>query len=261
MSTYISSTANKFDLVFFLAINSLRRNARQRVLGYAWWFLEPGFQIALYFASFGLVLGVGSKDTDYLGVVITGVVTWRWFTLAIPMGTASLAQNIAFLRSFPISTPIFVSAAMLDAFVKNVPVVALMLVYVGLTSGVSAEWMWFPAVLLVQTLLIAAIVMNLSWLVMYLPDINQMIELVMRAALFLSGVFYVVSDLTDRGQFWLFLNPFAVVIQGMRDSLMFHETPDLVRLGIIAVLSLFVLVFGIWRHMRLAGRLSTRLMY
>lgn len=253
----LASWRSYVDLAGFLAVVSLKREARANLLSYAWWIIEPLSQLLLYYVAFGILMGSHGVSDNYLAVLFCGLVAWRWFTIGVMLGSGSLVSNGAFLKSFRLPTAMFVLSAFFESVVRSLPIWTMMIAYCLATQKVPLSGLgWLVVVLAVQMLLILAVTTLTSWLVVYVPDLIMLIDIGLRAGLFLSGVFYSVSSLSPAHQELMLLNPMAVIIDSYRAILVFGGEPHVWRLAVIAVVSLVVAVGNYYAHRRLSGRLA-----
>jgi lipopolysaccharide transport system permease protein len=64
--------------------------------------------------------------------------------------------------------------------------------------------------------------------------------------MFISPVFYPISALPEKFQFWLMLNPLTFMIEQSRAVMIFGKLPDWTGLGIYTFFSLAVAWAGFW---------------
>lgn len=246
-----------FDLAGFLALVSLKREARDSALSYAWWVIEPLSHLLLFYVAFGVLMLREQSGADYLAILFCGLVPWRWFSSGTLLGSNALIRNGPFLKSFRLPSVVFVLSAFMESVVRAAPIIAMMVAYCAWLSPIDAtSLMWLVYVMLVQAALMLAITAMASWLVALLPDIVQMIDIGLRAGLFLSGVFFSADSLSPEHRDLLLLNPMATLIDSYRDVLVHGDAPHAGRLAIIGTAALAVGIVNYAIHRRLAGRLA-----
>jgi lipopolysaccharide transport system permease protein len=87
----------------------------------------------------------------------------------------------------------------------------------------------------------------LASLGVYIRDMEHMVNLLLRALLFMTPIFYPVTRIPEKFRFLFLFNPLAVIVQEMRNVLLYNKWPDWWLLGIATVFSLIVFQFGyIW---------------
>lgn len=248
------------DLANFLAISSLKREARESVLSYSWWVLEPLSQLLLFYVAFGVLMKASSDNFHFLAILFCGIVSWRWFSTGVTLGASSLLRNGLFLKSFKLPTIVFVLSAFFESVVRILPIFLMMLAYLLILN--PDTWLnlgWLVFVVGAQVLFMLALTTMLSWISVFIPDLMNLLDIGLRAGLFLSGVFYATSNLSTNHQAIMFLNPMAVIIDSYRSVLVNGGTPHTTRLAVIIGISLIVILVNYIIHRRLAGRLASML--
>ena len=77
-------------------------------------------------------------------------------------------------------------------------------------------------------------------------DIAQTTSILTMVLMFLSPLFYPVSALPQRYQFWLHLNPLTFIIEESRNVLIFGNTPNWFGWGIALATSILISAGGFW---------------
>ena len=78
----------------------------------------------------------------------------------------------------------------------------------------------------------------------FLPDIKIIITNVLRAGIFLSGVFYDYKTIAPENHIYFELNPMAQLIDAYRSVLMHNTEPDYMTIGVIAGASFILLLIS-----------------
>jgi lipopolysaccharide transport system permease protein len=73
--------------------------------------------------------------------------------------------------------------------------------------------------------------MGLTWFLaalgVYLRDVSQVTSIFTSIMLFISAIFFPITSLPERYQFWLHLNPLAVIIEQSRSVLILGQLPSM----------------------------------
>ena len=99
-----------------------------------------------------------------------------------------------------------------------------------------------PVLIIVQILLISGVGLLAASVMPFIPDLAKVMELAMRAGLFMSGVFFTVDHIPEPLRPYFLLNPMAFMIHAFREVLMKNAIPDLERLGIITLCSVAAII-------------------
>jgi teichoic acid transport system permease protein len=120
-----------------------------------------------------------------------------------------------------------------------------------LVSRVPLTWniLYFLPVVFVLNLVIFGICMILMHYGVYIGDLNNLINVLLRFIFYLSGIFYSVKNRVPApyNKFVLKLNPIAFLIDQMRDVLIYGKKADLRFLVIWSVTGLLLSIVGIWK--------------
>jgi lipopolysaccharide transport system permease protein len=230
---------------------------RGSVLGLAWSFLNPLLMLAVYTFVFSVVFkarwGVGAQETqvDFAIVLFAGMIVFGLFSECINRAPGLILANTNYVKKvvFPLEILPWVSlgSALFQSFVS---LIVLMLVQIMVKQSLPWTSIFLPLVLL--PLIFATI--GASWFLaalgVYMRDIGQIMVVLTTVLMFMSAVFYPVSALPEKLQFWLELNPLVLIISESRKVLIFGNLPDWPKLGIALVAGLAIGFAGFWWFQR-----------
>ena len=126
---------------------------------------------------------------------------------------------------------LFVVVAIATGTVKFIIILVLLIAFL-LAFGIepALSWLALPVVFVVQLMLISGISALAALGVPFLPDLRIVISNVLLLMLFVSGVFYMALDVPEQIRGYFFLNPMAVLIDAMRNTLVYGHFPDWIAL-------------------------------
>jgi lipopolysaccharide transport system permease protein len=243
--------AHFFNLILYRAIADLRADRERTFLGYLWWFLDPIIQLSIYYAVGVLIR---SQTEGFVFFLLVGILTFRWFSSAVTPAAQSILRSGNVIRNSNIPAIAFPLTLVITATFRFLVVLVVLLV--GLWSfgfPPSASYIYLPMLAFTQIMLIMALAFPLAIIVPFIPDLSNILDYTMRALFFLSGIFYAVHNQPAKIQFYFFLNPVAVIIDGFRNVLLYNTPPDLSRLAATCLLSGVAIVVSIWLVGRLQG--------
>ena len=110
---------------------------------------------------------------------------------------------------------------------------------------VSVTWtvLWVPVLLVVQVLFTFALVCLTSAVHVYFRDIGHALTLGLQLWMFATPVAYPMSVVPEAVRPLYVLNPMAPLIDGYRRAIVYGESPDLARIGIVLVVVLVLMSF------------------
>ncbi len=222
----------------FLLWQFIRRQIEQRhrgsMLGLAWSGLQPLLLMTVYTVVFGLIFKgrySGSDDhstLDYaLGVFLSATIFQTISETITTSASAVLSQpNLVKKVVFPLEVlPLANLGAMLYQFC-----VSMVLVLAGIvTFGPGLSWSSFYVVLALLPLvpLTLGIAFLLSALGVFLRDIQHAAGPLSMVLMYSSAVFYSTSMVPTKIWTWLRFNPLVHVVEQARNTLLWHQPPQL----------------------------------
>lgn len=245
------------DLCWALADRDLRLRYRQTVLGVAWVVLQPLLGALIFTFVFGIVAGLPSDGVPYFRFTFASLAGWGLFAGIVTRASGSLVQNSGLIAKvwfpravIPAST---VPAALLDFAVALAVLLVMMLAAGALPgTGIVLAPLWaLGLVLLAFGLGLIGAALMVSY-----RDVQHILPVAMQLLLYASPVAYAASNVPERWQRLYFLNPVAVLLEGLRGSLLGTPAPGMrPTLHALLVIAL-VLALGIALFRRLERRFA-----
>lgn len=99
--------------------------------------------------------------------------------------------------------------------------------------------------------------MGLAWFLaalgVFFKDTNYIVTLILQIVLFLSPVFYSIENVPDYLKGIYNFNPLGIVIQQMREIVLWGEIPDWIQWANITSISILIFVAGYYFFIKLKG--------
>lgn len=239
------------DLLYWFAWRDLKIRYKQTVIGAAWVILQPLLIMTVFTIFFGKVVGVSADGLPYPVFVYAGLLPWNYFNLAMGesanslVSYASLVTKIYFPRlAIPVAPAI---SSLVDLGISSVIFLGLMLIY-GIMPPWQVIFLPFFMVLLVAVSLTTGI--WLSALNLRYRDVRHVIPFATQLLFFVTPVIYPSTLLTGPWKAVYTLNPLAVVVDGVRWSVLDQPAPHPVPALISVTATVLLLLGGIayFRH-------------
>lgn len=221
-------------------------------IGFLWAFLTPLFSLLVYTLVFGVFLQAkwssGAQSTvDFALWLFVGIVVHGLFAEVLTRAPQIILQNSNYVTKvvFPL-TIIPVSNVLSALIFALVSVFVLVLALWIKLEEVPWAFIYLPLVWLPLIILLTGISWGIAALGVYIRDINQIVAPISMLFLFLSPVFYPLSQVPVEWQ-WLFQwNPLTLIIEQTRAVLIFSQSPDWQALSLYMLVSLLVFFVGWW---------------
>lgn len=222
--------------------------------GIFWSLLNPILMLIVYTFVFSVVFKAKWGGETFGGVgefallIFVGMIVQNFFAEVINKSPALVLNNVNYVKKviFPIQIiPVIAAGGAL--FHAIVSLTVFLLAMVVFNSGIGVNAFYAPLVFLPFIFLTIGFSWLLASLGVFLRDIGQTIGVITTILMFMSPVFYPISALPERLQFWILLNPLTFPIEQLREALIFNRTPDLFGLvGYTAVCALIMWLGYAW---------------
>ena len=243
----VSSFWRNRQLIYQMSKRDVVGRYRGSFLGLAWSFFNPLLMLAIYTFVFSVVfkarwgLEVEESKADFAIILFVGLIIHGLFAECINRSPGLIISNVNFVKKvvFPLEILPWVAfnTALFHALVSLVVLLIAQLVF---NFHIPATAVLFPVVMLPLVFATMGLAWFLASLGVYLRDIGQVTTMLTTMLLFLSAVFFPLSVLPERYQFWLQLNPLAFIIEEGRKVLLFGDAPDYSGLTILMLVSMTV---------------------
>lgn len=243
MVSHVKELYRYRDLLFSLAIRDIKVRYRQTLLGVAWAVLQPLAFMTIFTLIFGKFGKVSSDGTPYPLFSYTGLVPWTFFATGLTLAVNSIAGNMNLVKKIYFPREVFpigvILAALVDFCIAAALTGGLLAIY---RFPVSAQLVWLPWLVGVEVAFLISVALLASALNVFYRDIKYIVPLLVQLGLFVTPVIYSASRVPEHLRSWYFLNPMAVVIDGIRRIILHGQAPELqpllVSTAMVAVLGL-----------------------
>lgn len=237
----ISTILKHKDLILYKSWAELRSEARRYYISYAWWIVEPLFEMTVFYLVFNVLMSRGGPN--FVQFLLIGLIAWKWFGTTVQRCGNSIIANKGIIMQTSLPKIIFPTVFILTDTFKAIISAGLILILVIMSGFIpSLAYFALPALMVVQLLLIMAIGYSLAAVVPYFPDLGILISHLLRMFFFLSGIFWDpnnISNVLHRRLF--FLNPIALLINDYRGILLHAKWPNPMPLLVISAVSTFII--------------------
>ena len=241
--------------------NRSRRNLL--LLGRIWDFLNPLLQILIYWFVFSVGLKTQARNGyPYAIWLMCGMMPWLAMNASVMNAATSIQQHASIIKNMSIPMTIMPMKAIVRAYYEHLWTMGILLVAL-LLNGTWPAWQWLqlPYYLMASWVFLMSLSLITSSLSAVYRDFFEFLAPVMRLVFYISSVVWPLESLPANLQGIMFLNPFAYIIEGYRNCLLYGESivinwqQGLYFWG----LSLILLLLGSKLHVRLRNRFIDQL--
>ena len=239
----VANLYNNRGLLRNFIARDFKVNYHGHVLGYLWSLLEPLALTLIFFLVF--VILRGSSDTLLPLKIMIGILIFNSFSRTFSNCSTCLIQNSSLIQQVYFPREIF-PAAIAGFRLINLLLSMIIIVPYMIYESIIPTWyiILLPISMLSCIILGQGLGMIASVIQARIRDLKQVIDLLLRAGFFLSGVFFGAEIIPKEHLGLYFYNPIAVFIEMARAGVI-GDLGVLEPTPIIRSVSLSLLIFFI----------------
>lgn len=251
LKALVQSLIKNRQLIYQMTKREVIGRYKGSVFGLAWSFFNPVVMLIIYTFVFSIVFkarwGVSNSEskTEFALILFVGLIVFNLFAETINRAPGLILSNVNYVKKvvFPLEVlPIIAFGASL--FHAAISCGVLVVAFLLLNGYLNWTAVFIPLIVLPLAFFILGISWFLSSLGVYLRDVGQTIGILMTVIMFLSPVFYPITALPEKFQFWMSFNPLTFVIEQARGVLIFGNQPDWNGYANYLTASLLVMALG-----------------
>ena len=220
------------------------------VLGLTWSFFNPLIMLTVYTFIFSVVFkarwNIGSDSkTEFALALFVGMIAHGLFAECINRAPSLIINNANYVKKviFPLDTLPWIAMGA-TIFHTLISLGVWSLIYIAVNQAFQWTAFFLPLIFLPLILFSMGLAWFLSSLGVYLRDISQMTGVFTTVLMFMSPVFYPVSNLPEKYHVFLYANPLTFIIEQARDVLLWGKLPNWQGLAVAMSISLLVAWLG-----------------
>ena len=221
----------------------IRGKYKGSFLGVLWSFLNHLLMVLVYALVFPYIMR--TNVDNYLVYLITGVIPWNFFTTCITTGCNCVWINGGIIKKvyFPREIlPISVVAAGLINFLISCVIILLFVLFGGI--GFSVQLLWLPLIAIIQSALSLGLLFILSAINVYVRDIEYLVGFLLNLLFYATPILYTADMFPESIRWVLYLNPMTTIIESYRNIFYYQQSPALIPLMIVFMVSFIILIIG-----------------
>lgn len=212
-------------LLLDLAKNDFKTKYAGSYLGIIWAFVQPIVTILVYWFVFQIGFRSGTIDgAPFVLWLTAGLVPWFFFNEALNSATASLLDYSYLVKKVVFNIEIIPTVRIMSSLFVHVFFCIFMLV-MFILNGIypSLQWLQLLYYSFCLMLLIIGITYLTSALVVFFRDLAQIIMVVLQVGMWMTPIMWNKEMLPEKLQFIFKLNPLYYIVQGYRNSVIYHK--------------------------------------
>lgn len=245
LKRFFADTKKYYHYSVFAAKAQLKSEVADSYLNWVWWILDPFCFMLIYTFMFGYVFN--AKEQYFPVYIFIGLSMWTFFkntlqgSVKLIKANKSIISKVYFPKYILLLTRIWVNA--FKMMVSFAIVVLMMIIF-----QIPVTWNVFYAIPIFLTLGLftfgcSCFLMHYS---VYVSDLSNVVGIVLRLLLYLTGIFYNIEKrIPVYGPMLNRYNPVAFFLSSMRHCLIYGKAPDLKMLLIWMAISFALCVLAV----------------
>lgn len=233
------------ELILYKTYADLRAETERTYLGFLWWVFEPIMYMSVFYVFFGILLA--QKTTNFVPFLLVGLTAWQWLKSCLSHGSETILGGYGLMQQVYLPKVIFPIILILTDTVKFIFIFVLLIIFLWLYGfSINITYLALPILLIVQLLFTTALTLILAAIVPFLPDLRFVVENVLLAVFFMSGIIVDANAIPEAYRVYYYMNPIVSIVESYRHILMDQVWPNWFALFIIGIISLIGIWFGNW---------------
>lgn len=237
---------NKYaQYMVYAAKTDLKAEVANSYLNRLWWLLEPFFNMLVYVIVFGNIMG--NSVENYATFVFSALLMWNFFSKTVNYSVKLVRNNKDILTKVYIPKfVILISNMILNMYKFLFSMIVLVVMLIVFRVQVGYNIIWAIPAYIVMILLGLGIGMIFLHFGVYVDDLSYAVGILLNMLMFLSGIFYnVMTTLPPPvNTLMMCINPIAMLVDTMRNALLYNRVTNLPILGMWFLLSVILCVIG-----------------
>ena len=215
------------ELIYELSKRDVVGRYRGSFFGILWSFFNPLLMLAVYTFIFSHIFKSrwslqNDSRVEFAMILFTGLLLFNIFSECLTQAPKLILNNVNYVKKvvFPLEILPWVNlySALFHGFISLLVWLAAYIFFFGVPH---VTVFYFPLAVIPFCLMIVGLSWLLSSLGVYLRDVGQFIGVIVTALMFLSPIFYSITNLPAEYQTWILFNPLTIPVQLTRDFLFF----------------------------------------
>ena len=225
MFSFLENIWHSRRLLWKLTKNDFRQKYLGNLLGFFWAFIQPTATIAVFWFVFQV--GFKSKPVDdfpFILWLVSGMFPWFYFADGLSNGTTSVLSNSFLVKKIVFRVSLLPLIKLLSALVVHIFFIFFMF-FMFLYYGYTPEIYWLQ--IIYYLFAVSVLLLGLSWItasvVVFFRDMGQLVAVAIQFGFWLTPIFWSMKMVPERYHWIIELNPLVYIIEGYRDSMIYHR--------------------------------------
>lgn len=206
------------------------RTAKDYKLWQFWLVAQPLLDALLYGLVFGVLLMTSRGVENYVGFLVIGIVFFNYMSKLVQAGSGLIRNSLNIIRAFSFPCATLVISLTLRYLIDTLPAMAVAVVFGALTSldyYPNIEFLCVLPLIFLMTIFGSGLLFFVARLSAFIPDIRVIVEVFVKAWLFISGVFFSLERFATHPVVFEVMshNPGYMFLTSLRNCILYAKAP------------------------------------
>jgi len=222
---FIKAILQNRTLLWSLTKNDFKQRYLGNFLGVAWAFIQPTATILIFWFVFQV--GFKSQPVDnfpFILWLVSGMFPWFYFAEGLSTGTNSIISNSFLVKKVVFRVSLLPIISLLSALAIHIFFIFFMFA-MFIYYGYMPQWHWLQVVyyLFATTILLLGLSWVTSSVVVFFKDMGQLVAMLIQFGFWLTPIFWSIKIVPEKYHWIIELNPMVYIIEGYRNSMIYHQ--------------------------------------
>ena len=212
-------------MIRVMAIREIRSRYVGSIIGLFWSVIHPLMMVIIYWFVFSL--GFKVKPTGNFPFVVwffCAFVPWSTFSEMLATTTNSVVTHGTLIKRTLFPSEILPFIYLVSSGISHLIMLVILVVMLAF-NGIPFSWYNFQFLYYWAALIV--LMLGLGWLFsginVFLRDTHQLVGVLLQMWFWGTPIFWTLGMLPEKMHFFLKLNPMFYIVQGYRDSFLYHR--------------------------------------
>lgn len=234
LKAMLLSLSNNFSLIKIISKREILNRYRGSSAGIFWAFLNPMLMLAIYTFVFSVVFKARwsaeqESKLEFALILFTGLMIFNIFSECINKAPSLIIGNVNYVKKIVFPLEILPVISLLVSLFHFFISLSVWLVFYLIFFGIPTyKILLIPVILLPLVLYVLGASWILAALSVYIRDLNQVVGIFTTMLLFVSPIFFPVSNLPDFYQEIIKFNPLTYIVEQTRNTIIWGGSIDFI---------------------------------
>jgi teichoic acid transport system permease protein len=244
LGPYLRELWRRREFAFELSRTDLRAQHYNTLFGQLWLLLNPLLLACVYYVLVD-ILRASTGGVEFFAHLMAALFIYYFVTDAIRQAVRSVTGGGRLIMNTAFPRLLLPGASVITAFKRFLPTIVIFVpVFFAADLEVGPHLLWLFPVFGLFALLAMGMAALVASLQVYFRDLKNFLQYALRMWLYGSPILYFASEVPDRYQFLLVLNPLAPLLTAWSDVIDFGVAPDPADLALGAAWGLAFFIGG-----------------